>query len=675
MYNQVLWTLDNETDDTVFERLCTDLLGREGYSDIVPIGGGHDRGRDAEIRHWKGIKQTGGITFFQYSLEDAWESKLKRELAKVKNNQHKIDYYVFVTSQKVTGEKRDKLAAAVLKDYGWELIIYDREWLRHRLEEKHQDLADKYLHIEISQTTLSKQSGTLIKIGFDENILPLYERGEYDLAVVEIKRLIKNDNNNFRFWQMLAWCQYCLFHYNDALISINQAILLNDKDDLGWSIKASILTEDGIQKGVKANLLLARDIFKKTAQSSGKWDDHYNYGNVLHALGSYKEARDEFLKAINIDGNQSMVWKNLGTVYYHLKNHKEEIKCYDKALAINNKNAEAWASKGITVLAVYNEAKKASGLIEKAIEVNPSLANRWPHIWYWLGEAYKRTSNFQKVLENSRKGLSITPSHLGLLNLKSIALSHLWQQDKQFVQEAIEFFDFRLELSSEDYDSFAELVKIHLANENKEEALRLIDKYADIKTINLLDILDQLGIEIKDLLISLRYSSSYKKFRAVSTMSRYKALFEEQGIILSKDFEDTLFAVCIIPFGLSCDLLAHSRKTASRKVIAKLYSLAQNSIKTIFPKLGRLLAGSINKDSMDKTIDDISKTILTWPLIALIELSGLTGFVGGTFGLSIDEISGALDSQEKKLSQWQAQIAGDTFIEINKEIKLVKETK
>jgi Restriction endonuclease len=56
MFNQILWTLDNEMDDAEFERLCTDLLGREGYKDIVPIGGSHDRGRDAESRLRKMLK-------------------------------------------------------------------------------------------------------------------------------------------------------------------------------------------------------------------------------------------------------------------------------------------------------------------------------------------------------------------------------------------------------------------------------------------------------------------------------------------------------------------------------------------------------------------------------------------------------------------------------------------
>ncbi len=34
MASQVLWTIDNELDGASFERLCVDLLYRNGYCDI-----------------------------------------------------------------------------------------------------------------------------------------------------------------------------------------------------------------------------------------------------------------------------------------------------------------------------------------------------------------------------------------------------------------------------------------------------------------------------------------------------------------------------------------------------------------------------------------------------------------------------------------------------------------
>lgn len=41
-FNQVLWTLDREIAPQDFERLCVDLLCRDGYWKIVPVGAVQD---------------------------------------------------------------------------------------------------------------------------------------------------------------------------------------------------------------------------------------------------------------------------------------------------------------------------------------------------------------------------------------------------------------------------------------------------------------------------------------------------------------------------------------------------------------------------------------------------------------------------------------------------------
>lgn len=144
MDNRILWSIDNELDGYTFERLCTDLLWREGYRDIVPVGGPRDHGRDAEIRLFRGNHRGLGAIFFQYSLSKNWHQKLWTEQASIKALGHSISAFVFVKSRKVTGERRDALRERAKAEFGWSLEIYEREWLRHRLEEVHPDLAKRY---------------------------------------------------------------------------------------------------------------------------------------------------------------------------------------------------------------------------------------------------------------------------------------------------------------------------------------------------------------------------------------------------------------------------------------------------------------------------------------------------------------------------------------------------
>jgi len=82
MPSMVLWTIDNELDGARFERLCIDLLHRNGYKDIVPREP-QDGGWDAEEFPRQGRGRDGCAAFFQFSLEKDWKKKLRRDTRKL----------------------------------------------------------------------------------------------------------------------------------------------------------------------------------------------------------------------------------------------------------------------------------------------------------------------------------------------------------------------------------------------------------------------------------------------------------------------------------------------------------------------------------------------------------------------------------------------------------------
>ena len=95
--NKVLWAIDNELDDAKFERLCVDLR-RQGFLDITPIEP-QDGGRDAEEFPRKGRSREGHPTFFQFSKEEDWKRKLRRDAAKLAGRKSEFVTLVFVTSR------------------------------------------------------------------------------------------------------------------------------------------------------------------------------------------------------------------------------------------------------------------------------------------------------------------------------------------------------------------------------------------------------------------------------------------------------------------------------------------------------------------------------------------------------------------------------------------------
>jgi hypothetical protein len=166
-FDKVLWALDNQIQPRDFERLCVDLLSREGYRHIEPSGGTKDNGKDAEICFWEGGSEKQSTIAFQFSLEDRWERKLTEDAKKIAAKCSNIVELVFVTSQRVTGAKKDSLKSQLKSLFGWTITILDREWLRNRLVEFHPDLAVNYFGIELPPTVCSAVS-QLEVAGFDE---------------------------------------------------------------------------------------------------------------------------------------------------------------------------------------------------------------------------------------------------------------------------------------------------------------------------------------------------------------------------------------------------------------------------------------------------------------------------------------------------------------------------
>lgn len=167
MHSKVLWSLDNEVDPRTFEKICADIFFNEGYRNIIPLGGNYDNGRDAELLYYDENNELK-IVFFQFSLESNWEKKLKRELVKLGEKHHVFHEYIFVTSQRVTGNKNDYYKEHILQKYGWDFKLFEREWLRIVLEEKYPQITKKYLEIEIDKEK-RKQRNHILDFGVGDN--------------------------------------------------------------------------------------------------------------------------------------------------------------------------------------------------------------------------------------------------------------------------------------------------------------------------------------------------------------------------------------------------------------------------------------------------------------------------------------------------------------------------
>lgn len=135
--------LTEATDYLGFESLCHDLMSREGYKSIQPLGGTGDKGRDAI--HFD--KSTSISTVFAYSVRKDWETKLEGDLKTVSRHEHECDQFVFVSTSLIPATKFDEKKKEVKQAYGWDLYIFDLERISTLIDNHHADLINRHSNI------------------------------------------------------------------------------------------------------------------------------------------------------------------------------------------------------------------------------------------------------------------------------------------------------------------------------------------------------------------------------------------------------------------------------------------------------------------------------------------------------------------------------------------------
>lgn len=166
--------LERVTDYIQFEFFCNDLMSREGYKNIEPLGGHKDKGRDA-IHH---DRSRGRETVFTYSVRKDWDVKLAEDLEKIKKYSHPCNAVVFLTNSGLTANEKDNKKIEVNKKYGWELEIFDLERIAMLVDNHHQALRVLHPDIFFFSTSLSDyddEGDDLNRIKYAKYLLALHK--------------------------------------------------------------------------------------------------------------------------------------------------------------------------------------------------------------------------------------------------------------------------------------------------------------------------------------------------------------------------------------------------------------------------------------------------------------------------------------------------------------------
>ena len=676
MYNKTLWAIDNELSPRKFERLATDLLCRNGFPDITPVEGPRDRGRDSEIRLFRSLGKSGSTTFFQYSTERKWKSKLRREWRKVRQYGHQPDLYVFVTNQSVSGEELDALRTEASNEYGWELNIYSREWLRLQLEIANPDLALRYLGIlqpEAPVTPESTEAGEALIGDLRGAARNALESKDYNLAISLLQRYLEKNPQSVPAWRGMAWAQYMLHQYESALASISAALGLREHDANSKSIRGCILTEWGIRDGDHSRVEKGREIFAGLVDESSSWMQHYNYANALSALNEHDKAAEHFRIATSLAPDSVMVWKNLASAYHQMGDHVKERDCLERALSIDPNHSIALVSKGVSELVDWGEPSRAITYIKRALEADRELGIRWPSAWYWLAKAYWEMGDAAEALAHTDHGLEVAPGNSAILRLKRLILDEEWRKCERMRQTARELFEHELTSQPYDYAARMTLAEIAALEEREADAWDLVDECFELFDLGSSSILRSTGFTLRQSLEALKHLPSYKQFRDHVPVLKYWDVSDPifglaETPPTNSAFIEALTICASIPYGLAYPLMAGD--DTELRAAKHAHAVICEGLKECIPRIAAYFGQDVKRDlPQEVLVDYVSLVICFAGLVALRESSCQFGWIGGNLGVDSKILDQAL--AERDCSDIQRSVTSQAFIELNKVVGLV----
>lgn len=639
--DEILWSLDNSISPAEFERLCIDLLEREGYHQIVPIGGTKDHGRDAELRYCTGRSDNQEVVAFQFSLEQRWEQKLWKDVVKIAKHRHLVAL-VFVTSRKVTGAKEDSLRRSVRERYGWDLRIFSREWLRARLPELHQDLAAKYLGVILPPTPGHAATQFEFSALDDDPENEVFQHTSAELLRATFATRAEKDPHQPRHWYQLARIEYSLRNYDPALRAVTRALQLHPPDELLLLniqlFQAALLAEKGIAEHSRPLLIQARDILLKTLPGRKRAIDHYNLGNILGALGETAEAKKQYAHSLILEPSGAKAWKNLGSLFAAEGDHEAALEAFDKALVCQPALVEAHLCKATTYMLFRDQPEEAIRCFETALNLAVSVHDKWPYVGYWFSKALAEVGRDVEALAQIDDELAIRPDNVFLLDQKLLILRQLRSRDATYEDQALKFVEFRAEALPGDFLGLSEIVEIWESRGQANAAWPFIDQNLRCDPYRVSQLAADAEIDLSEFAAGFKYASLYRQFSMKFPLEDHCVTFHSYGLSPDTALIPPLIFILLPVFGIAAQTLDSANGPLNAEKMNAASSRAVATMSRVFPLFGaKWLAAQEPEDGSDKRrLLALGMCYLT-DLVAA-ETGRQIGFLRGCYGITDEEI-------------------------------------
>ena len=229
---------------------------------------------------------------------------------------------------------------------------------------------------------------------------------KYEISIKYYSKGVELNPKNLNNYFDRAYTYYFLKIYDKAEVDYLKAIELNP-NNLNAKINLGLLYLNNLNDPEKA---ISQYI--KALEISSESSLIFNgLGRAYKQLKNYKKAGEYYLMATKIDTLDKAPFNNLGRLYYDQKIYKKSIEYYSKSIEIDTSQYIPYWNRADAYIASENYDKAEIDYL-KVIELVPNKIN----LYYSLGQLYeKHLKEPEKAIAQYLKALEIDPNNLSFL--------------------------------------------------------------------------------------------------------------------------------------------------------------------------------------------------------------------------------------------------------------------
>ncbi len=168
-----------------------------------------------------------------------------------------------------------------------------------------------------------------------------------------------------------------------------------------------------------------------------------NRGNVWHALQRYRDAADDFTKAIELDPQNALAFNNRGRALAELGNHRQALEDATQAIKLDPTFAEAYNNRGVShrQLGEWDQAiADYTSAIEQYAGYAAAYANR--------GFARKQRGEYKDALVDYHQAIGLDPDVPQPYNDAAWLMATCPASEFRNAEEALEYAQRACDLTS-----------------------------------------------------------------------------------------------------------------------------------------------------------------------------------------------------------------------------------